>query len=66
MKRIFVVSKPRGIPINKNNLNASKLIATSEFDIAKKLPKVNKGPNVRNIVSSPKPFLADSLKGSAV
>ena len=66
MKRIFVVSSPRGIPIKKNNLNTSKLIAISEFDIAKKLPKVNKGPNVKNIVSSPKPFFADNLKGSAV
>ena len=35
-------------------------------EIANPVPRVNNGPNVKNIVNSPKPFLADNFKGFAV
>ena len=66
MKSIFVVSKPRGIPIKTKFCKSWNEISIEVFDIAKKLPKVKSGPKVKKIVNSPSPFLEENFNGSAV
>tara|TARA_Y100000768_G_C23551258_1_gene483774 strand:+ start:388 stop:573 length:186 start_codon:yes stop_codon:yes gene_type:complete len=61
-----VVNNPSGIPIKMIVLIIEEFKSILIFDIENMLPKVSKGPNARNIVNSPKPFLADSLSGFAV
>ena len=66
MNKIFVVNKPSGIPIKAIVFKIDEFKSILKFDIENILPKVSKGPNVRKIVNSPNPFLADNLSGLAV
>ena len=63
---MLVVSKPRGQPIKMKLEIDSTEKSYDDEDIAKALQRVNKGPKAKKIVSSPRPFLPENLRGFAV
>ena len=63
---MLVVKKPNGIPKRIALKKSCEKISTVALEIANNVPRVNTGPNAKNIAISPNPLLETKRTGLAV